>query len=307
MTFSDGLNVGGYMLHQLLWAAAMPLIAGSLWTRVMGAQAPWRTGRALWTMCGWWLWVFFKMLDDMSYTRLVILAGGIGMYQIAYVLPARWTERGLRLAGLTAIGVAVVNGMTDANRMGLFLNQNQSAALVLLLAPWAGAWMGGGFGLLITGSRGALLGAITALAAARLPRRAWLAALAIAPLLIVGLIWIRPETVTYRLGEWRTALNLYMQSPIDGAGVGALRVAGGGEHADSLPITMLAETGLIGLIGMAAVWFKAAAIAVESSHPARWGLLAWSVVELTDATMLWPWAGLAAAASLAALERSLDA
>lgn len=224
--------------------------------------------------------------------RVVLVGGVLGAYQLA-LRAGVWRERVLRGAGYVAALWAAwlwsQGQRTDANML---------AAWLLLTWP-ATTWTVTVPGLVATGTRGAWLAAA---AAAAFYRWRWRALLAL-PLLAAAaaaLVWLRPGTVAVRFDDWHAAMDLWLAHPVLGAGTGAYWTAGRAEHANSLPLTLLAENGLLGLAALG--WLAVAVARLVRGYTEGWALLAWALSELTDATLYFPWTGLLAALLAAEVE-----
>ncbi len=186
-------------------------------------------------------------------------------------------------------------------------NPNMLASAMLLTLPHAGRGLVFPLAALVTTqSRGAWVGGLAALAAVRWQglSRKWLWALA-AVGLVVLMVAIRPATVTVRLLVWTEAAQLWRARPVHGWGLGAYPALAVIEpqkaHADSLPLTLMAETGVMGLAAFVVLAAVVAAKARRVGGPAAWALLAWGVHQLVDCT-LFEWPILLVAMNLALLE-----
>jgi O-antigen ligase len=197
---------------------------------------------------------------------------------------------GLLAAGTAAIAVAVIvaAGTSGSVRVGgLVENPNLAAALIVVALPLGlvvvrrrgarAGWIGLlGSALLLTGSRGGLLAALVA-AGVLAPRgRARRAAVAGgATLGLAALLWrfvSQPDLLAWhRLGIWRAVLAIWSHRPWTGVGPGCLVEAAGAErilhpglvgryqfvisYAESTPLAVLVQIGLVGLALVVAAGF----------------------------------------------------
>jgi O-antigen ligase len=185
--------------------------------------------------------------------------------------------------------------MLTGPRLSFLANPNIIASFLVVVAfmgrQSAAWWVAIGAALLGTGSRGGLLGLLGALAAAaRIPFRwAGIAGLGILLLLIVA----RPTTVADRLGTWTEAMYLFARRPVLGWGLGTYSLLARhhpeSAHADSAPLTIAAETGLLGLAAWGWLMGAAGRAVARSPDSFRLGLIAWAVHQLVDHTMWWCW------------------
>jgi hypothetical protein len=167
--------------------------------------------------------------------------------------------------------------------------------------------------VLFTQSRGALFGMAPALILRFIPRP-WLiwAALAGAALLFLALL-IRPDTVFARVTIWNEGLQFFMARPLIGWGTGEYMISvidpsspmnsvartTNMLSAHNALITVAAENGLLGLVPFIGFLISLFRQAAKSSHPARWGLLAFSIQQLFDDNWLDPVTSILLGCSLA--------
>ena len=174
-------------------------------------------------------------------------------------------------------------------------------ALLLPFGPWTP------IAVLATQSRGALIGLAVALIAGYVPRRVAVWAALAGAVVFAGAALLRPGTMLVRLDYWREGLQLFVARPLagwgsgsygaslhsDGAEASQMLVAAGGErtgmpHAHNALVTIAAEDGLLGLIVFGAMAAGVFSLVRRSTHPARWGLLAFWVQQLVDDQWLHP-------------------
>jgi hypothetical protein len=193
-----------------------------------------------------------------------------------------------------------------------FVNPNTAAAILLLGLTFDQVkkkryWLLL-MGLVATGSRGALLGLL--LAGVILLWRKIPAARKLPAVIVIGgvaavMLALRPDTVWARLDHWQEAARLFLASPLIGWGTSAYMFVARipyQVHADSAPLTLLAEHGLAALVFVPLIW-----LAVKRWPLApfwtRLGLLALAFQNLVDDTWLSPWPALLLGANLGILWR----
>jgi O-antigen ligase len=149
----------------------------------------------------------------------------------------------------------------------------------------------GGGALLATGSRGAFI----ALFGATVIEDIDLRGVALFLLVLIGMIVLRPPTVSNRLHTWKEAIGLFLERPLVGWGPGCYPVVARYEplkdHADNFLLTVAAETGVVGLAAWAWLLVAAGRAAIRSEERARLGLVAWGIHQLVDDTLWWYWPG----------------
>jgi hypothetical protein len=112
----------------------------------------------------------------------------------------------------------------------------------------------------------------------------------VALVLGVGLVLWRPETVDARFRAWAEAIEIWQRDPLWGVGYGNYAYYAYTErlklHADSLPLTFLAEMGVLGGgVALLAVGGIVARVWHSSARPAlKMGLGLWLVQQLADHT-----------------------
>jgi O-antigen ligase len=246
----------------------------------------------------------------------------MAVYLVAQVTPRRWIERAA--AGVLSVAsvVMLLEAFTSGGRVGGLLqgNPNIAAALIVQWSALAHEWVHCAAALLLiqTGSRGAAIAYITAwwgrcaqvLGVLRRWTRFRGARSVLAGsyvVLVLLMVAVRPATIQNRMATWTEAGRLFIARPLVGWGPGSYPVLAqadpGRPHADSLPMTVAAETGVVGLVawGWLAAW--AARAVVRSDDPARWGLVAFAVHNAVDYTLLWYWPGIAVVVALALVRR----
>ncbi len=262
-------------------------------------------------------------------------------YGAVFVLAQRHLDedsigQGMVVAGWVLLPVAIVAAMVDAHSMHrALIHRNVMAALLLLLIPaglstlrgrerltWA---VLGGLALGSTGSRGGLVGMAVGLVALGLPAAGWLTAgsagvafglargAILAPKVMAMVSSPSYSTVNNfgydRLAFYRQAVEMWLSSPLFGHGPSsyfyAMPSGFSTFHAHCLPLTVLAEAGLVGL---AALGF----LAWQIWGLRRWGHWAWAGVAGIGAVCLvdepvWFWGvGVGAALLLAVLFGSME-
>lgn len=245
--------------------------------------------------------------------RVLIWLGYVGVFCLALMLPRRLIRRAAAwLCCVVWVALAVELLCNDGGRAGDLVagNPNRAASLLLALGflggvPWVALP-----GLFATESRGALLGVIVGLIGGGTGKRRLL-------FLMVGLICVgailaplRPSTVWNRLGTWQEAVRLFLERPLLGWGPGCYQTLSENEtehpHADSFPLTVAAEMGLLGLVAFGWLFFAAGRLAWRVGGSESLGLLAWAVHNLVDDTLWWYPTGIVLAVTLAMVVRTYD-
>jgi O-antigen ligase len=227
-----------------------------------------------------------------------------GMLGAFALLRARTAHKvWLQLTGVALTVLCVALFAMEGARVSV-INPNLLAALTLITAPFISPVFSV-VALVATQSRAAILGA--AIAAAAYVGRVTNWHLAIGALvLVIVLSAARWPTVENRFESWGEAARLFAERPVLGWGVGSYptvnRLHPGGEHADSLPLTILAEQGIIGAGLWAWLIVAIAQHAARSQSNARWGLLALGIQQLADATAIFPFPSLGIGILLSQLE-----
>jgi hypothetical protein len=244
-----------------------------------------------------------------SLLYLLVWLACLGVYRVMLIIPARSIALAFTILGGLSSGLWLYEFARTHTRLSTMIHPNLMASwLVLVLFLGCSTplwWLWNGAALLTTGSRGAILGLLVAIAT-RLRIRLWWA---IPALLVAGiaLTALRPGTALGRLDTWREAVSLFAQRPLLGWGIGCYRdvaqLVPGYLHADNAPLTVAAETGVVGLAAWTWLVVSVARVAARSASSARLGLLAWGVQQLVDHTLWYPWVGLAVMACLAIVVR----
>ncbi|MBN1874731.1 MAG: hypothetical protein JXA33_10915 [Anaerolineae bacterium] len=220
------------------------------------------------------------------------------LYTVAFVLA--WRNRALfarYLPYLASVLVVIVL----ANRVATHArphNPNILATWLLLTVPfgykWGWRWLWWGvFGLLFTGSRGAMIGLTLAVVVmliwypgedgrlrSRITGWSWIAVVMVAVMVLWLLVVLRPGTVTrVRIPEFVEAARAFWKYPFLGSGPWTHRV-------DSLPLTVAVEYGIPGLFAWA--WLVVSIVyrvLTTRGNPARLASLAWLFHQLVDNTI----------------------
>jgi hypothetical protein len=155
-------------------------------------------------------------------------------------------------------------------------------AAQMLLLPF-GVWS---VAVIVTQSRGAFLGLVTALIIRYVHGR-WLIVAAVIGAVLIGLaIWVRPYTITDRLGILGEGVRCFLAHPLTGIGSGNFRTATTDGTimytAHNALITVAAENGLLGLVPLVGLLVSLFKQVSKSTHPARWGLLAFAIQQMVD-------------------------
>lgn len=219
--------------------------------------------------------------------------GFMGLWLAWYVaqLPLPW-ERIVKW-GLSAFALAVVADAAFNLGRPMDINPNMAASVLLLGLGYAPLPLVAA-GLFATQSRGAIAGLFVSGALLLWPRltlrRRW-ALLAAVGFGLTALISLRPETAWARVEHWSEALRLIAASPIIGWGTSAYMWVSSipyQVHADSAPLTLLAEHGL-GVMAFIPLLVLAWRRWPQAPLLVRLGLLAFALQNLVDDTWLYPW------------------
>lgn len=183
-----------------------------------------------------------------------------------------------------------------------FFHPNLLAAwsLLLPLGPWTFDTV------LFTQSRAALLGLVAMLILRFTPKRylPWAAGAGL--VLMLGALLIRPGTALGRLDFWTEGLRFFLARPLTGWGSGSYALslattpAAGQMNAvvhwqrtmmhtaHNALLTVAAENGLPGVVAFSGLAFGVLSVLRRSTHPARWGLLAFWIQQCFDDQWLHP-------------------
>jgi len=225
-----------------------------------------------------------------------------GRPYIPRVMP--WVAKGLTV-------LVVVDALTHgrADFRPYIVNPNLIGSVMLLLGPWA--WQWAVTTLITTQSRGAMLAGWAALGVWRTWWRKPAPIILTTVLIVVGLLFVRPDTVTRRLEIWSEAAALFTLRPWDGWGIGsfgALSLAEpGAPHAHSALLTLAAEGGLVTVAMFGVMVFEMARQARKAPTGVWWALLAFGLHQLVDFQLFSPIVALPLAATLALLEEPCPA
>jgi len=162
-------------------------------------------------------------------------------------------DRDLVKTGWLVIGVSLVEWVyllqRGGGRVHLLGNPNVIAYALGIVLPlgrgWAW-WTLGSLAMVATGSRAGLLGLVV-YAAREIPRWAGLAVGGVAGILLAI---AKPARTLYRVEFFSQAIRSFVYRPIFGVGPGMYR-SGDWIHAHNVVLTWMAETGIVGLVGLA--------------------------------------------------------
>ena len=175
---------------------------------------------------------------------------------------------------------AAYSVIRDGDMKGGELWRNEYAALVLLAYGLLPTWLLLP-ALFLTGCRSAVLGV---LGAGVLHWRKWWM---IAGLFVVGiaLLFLRPLTVGIRLENWRVAFELLKLSPWTGYGVGSTYTLFKLTHLDSLPVTLLLEFGVLGILPFLWLLWEIILLITRINSPHKHALTAFLLMHLAEAPL----------------------
>ena len=291
---------------------ALAFIACAVVSAIGASAAPLaaREAVAVWVVAGGLFFVARRLAEGSSNVTLTVVSiGGV----------------------VVALGVACeALGFGGIRVGGLLENPNIAASLLVVTIPTLGAIEGGQrwrtaaaavvvLGLLLTGSRAGLL-ALLVSAAYFLPRGRLRVVGLVAGGLGIGAIvaWRfinQPDILAwFRPAIWAAVLRLWMDHPLLGVGPGGLVDAAGVErllhadhvgqrqflisYAESSPLALLVQTGIIGFVVAAAalfVWWRRTCSGRRLPRPFATALAAMAVMAafhdfLTIDVVLWWWA-----------------
>jgi len=219
-------------------------------------------------------------------------------------------------AALLALGVVFEFAVVGSPRVGGLLENQNTAAALLVPTMVAVVGLGREYGraiaaglmvlmaaaVLLTGSRAGVVAAAIALVvmlpAGRARRWACVAAAAIVVAAVGWRLAVRPDTLAWHRAEiWRAVLTLVGDRPLAGVSPGGLADVSGvvriahpeliGQHqkfisyAESTPLGVLVQTGAVGLalvLAAAVLWFRAARLRGLLAAPVGRGTVACLVV-----------------------------
>lgn len=223
---------------------------------------------------------------------LVTVSSGVGLLQfhgvidVAAIIPLERVERGgdgevTVLKQLQSTGI-----YNDPNDLCLILVTGSLAALAraAVAEGWAGRLLWGmpialfGYAVILTSSRGGLLGLIVAVVVWAWGRLGWKRALPLALVLAPGLIFLaggrqanislgRDDTAHSRVALWSDGLVSMMRNPFTGIGAGEYAEEVG-QVAHNSFVHAYVELGLVGG-GLYLAAFAAAAVGLYRSRPAE--------------------------------------
>lgn len=294
--------------------AAIPSAALSAWRHrraldLVGLSPLWRPFLAVTLAL---LISYYTALDQArAALQLLTWLAYLAVFYIARRTPRRRVMAALKTAGWLVAGVTLVEALATGGRAGRWLlgNPNKVGGLLAVLLPLSSQslWLVvGGMALLATESRGAIVGVVSSVAASARKQRLVVSILAVLAVTI-ALAMMRPGGTAQRWDYWREATGLFIERPLTGWGAGCypLLTSVHGPlhpHAESLPLTVAAEQGLLGLAAWGWLAFEAARLAWRAKGRARLGLLAFAVHNLVDCTLWWWWIGIAVMMCLSLLE-----
>lgn len=257
---------------------------------------------------------YYTAIDqERAAMQLLIWLGYLAVFYIARRAPRRWVMTGLRAMGWLVAVVTLTEALATNGRAGSWLmgNPNKAGGLLAVLLPLSSQslWLLVGWvALLVTNSRGAIVGVLSSALVGRKQRL--VVVILVTLLALTALAMMRPGTIANRWGTWREAAGLFLERPLTGWGAGCYPLLAVNEpdhpHADSWPLTVAAEQGLIGLAAWGWLAASVARLALRSESRARLGLLAFAVHNLVDCTLWWWWIGISVMMLLAMLEDTDD-
>jgi len=298
--------------------AAVPV---TLWSAWRHRRAAWRSDLSpLWrpflaVILALVISYYTAIDQERAALQLLVWLGYLAVYYVARRTPHRWVLSALRTTGWLVAGVTLAEALVTNERAGWWLmgNPNKVGGLLAVLLPLSShsLWMLVGWAaLLATESRGAIVGVLSSVAASARKQRLVVAILAVLAVTVV-LAMMRPRGTAQRWDYWWEATGLFIERPLTGWGAGCyplLTVTHGPlhPHAESFPLTVAAEQGLIGLAAWGWLVIGAARLAARSESRARLGLLAFAVHNLVDCTLWWWWIGIAVMMCLSLTEEVRD-
>ncbi len=247
-----------------------------LWLTLTGSYAGWRSPLLWVNVIGWGLllaWMIGQaarrplgrvelalmlFITALLVSTLITGAGYAGIGRIAvwfaylgfYFLGSYWTDAEIhRAAALALVPYGLASFLPWENPNVIAFNL---LGLILLAAPALGWKLYSPFYILLAWPLNSVGGCLAGLIASR-PYALRFTLYALLPLTLIG-CWLNPTGYTYRLQFWAEAWQNFLLFPIWGIGLGNYHLAGWW-HAHNIIATTAAETGLIGLAGLAVlVW-----------------------------------------------------
>jgi hypothetical protein len=153
-----------------------------------------------------------------------------------------WVVIGACLVEAVYLLQAHVLGQGLVWRVHLLGNPNVIAAMLCIVLPLGRGHLWWGLGLAAMLSTGSLAGMVGLGVYAAVRYRQWWA------YGLAGLIAFKPQSALLRLAFWQQAARLFAAHPVFGVGPGMYQY-GEWMHAHNILMTILAETGWIGLLG----------------------------------------------------------
>lgn len=247
-----------------------------LWLTLTGGYAGWKSPLLWVNVVGWGLllaWMIGQAAKNslgrvetammLFITALlasaIITGAGIGRIAVYfaylgfYYLGSRWTDEEIhRAAVLTLVPYGLASFLPWENPNVIAFNL---LGLILLAAPALDWKLYSPFYILLAWPLNSVGGCLAGLIASR-PYALRFTLYALLSLTLIG-CWLNPTGTTYRLQFWAEAWRDFLSSPWVGVGLGNYHL-NGWWHAHNLIATTAAETGLIGLAGLALLFWSIA-------------------------------------------------
>jgi len=203
----------------------------------------------------------------------------------------------LRLLPTPDVNIAGNEIFGIIRRPYVIAHPNIAAAWSLLLP--LGAWTA--ITVVVTQSRGALVGLLTASVMRFVPRRYMVRTLIAGCAMIALAIMLRPNTAFDRLTFWEEGTRLFLARPLTGWGSGSYRESyktetpmnaiterTGMHTAHNALLTIAAENGIAGVVTFMGFAGSLALTVRRSDNPLKWGALAFAVQQIFDDQWLHP-------------------
>jgi len=252
-------------------------------------------------------------LDGWLINRLGLASAALLLLLIQ--IDADTLRRSLLLAGLVWPLAWLLEPVDNRNIQAVWPLLFAAVVITSPASMWRWLYFGAQVGLLLwLGSRGAIIGLAAALAGYYVIYFRWRVSIGMivaAVMLGTALLFYRWNTAMFRLFYFQRGIEAFLSAPLFGVGPGGLRSLGlifsegvWQPHAHNFLLSVLAETGLIGLAGLGLAGYTfyrlRPALLIERWHVTA--LLALAAHSLVDEPLWWPGPLLAAALIISSIK-----